>query len=138
MARRSINTKWFNYPQKAEKPLYGLYELRKQLEQINKIYITESMIDCLLLWQAGKYALALNGTGSDTQISEIKRLGVRHIVLATDNDKAGNTARQRLKKSIKNKIITEVLFPDDIKDIGDLGKAGRFYEIKNIERWEVL
>ena len=131
VAKRSIDSKWFNYPKDVEKPLYGLYELSNVIDfrrglHKNHIYITESMIDCLLLWQAGKYAVALNGTGSESQIRILNSLPVRHYVLATDNDRAGLRARGVLSKALSRKLITEVNFPPEIKDIGDLGKAGRF------------
>jgi DNA primase len=165
VARRSVKTKYFNYPKDVEKPLYGLYEINKYFDSyspfhsnslaldfdfnINSnrpigvnftqdLYITESMIDCLLLWQAGKYAVALNGTGSESQIRILNSLPVRHYVLATDNDRAGLRARGVLSKALSRKLITEVNFPPEIKDIGDLGKAGRFDDIKHIERWEVF
>ena len=156
VARRNVETKWFNYPKNVEKPLYGLYEFKSILEathelpyQINtygavksvnqdKLYITESMIDCILLWQAGKYAVALNGTGSESQLRDLNRLPVRHYVLATDNDNAGDLAREKLKKALPKKIISEIQFPHDIKDIGDLGKAKRFDDIRNIDKWEIL
>lgn len=145
VARRSVTTKWFNYPKDVEKPLYGLYELRQsfmqQYEGISdfyygayKLYVTESMIDCLLLWQANKYAVALNGTGSKEQLHILKNLPARQIVLATDNDDAGFKARQKLRIALSNKLITGIYFPKDIKDIGECTKE----QIENIERWEVF
>lgn len=138
VARRSVIGKRFSYPKNAEKIVYGIYQLY-QLEKFPKeVYITESMIDCILLWQAGYYALALNGTGSELQFKQLRDIPCRHLILATDNDKAGQQAREKIKKNIKNKLITEIEFPSDIKDIGDLGKARRFEDIKNIKRWEVF
>lgn len=140
VARRSVKTKWFNYPSGVEKPLYGAYELKllSKCSQPNEIYVTESMIDCLLLWQAKRYAVALNGTGSKEQLDMLSVLPYRKIILATDNDKAGMQARTKIKNHLKNKLITEIEFPSDIKDIGDLGKARRFDDIRSIERWEVF
>lgn len=155
VARRNVETKWFNYPKDVEKPLYGLYELSKQEDviiyqtfsnnnnnsidvitniSIDKLYITESMIDCILLWQAGKYAVALNGTGSEHQFDILRKLPIRHYVLATDNDKAGKLARAKLRKALSNKLITEIQFPEYRKDIGECTSD----EIQNIERWEVF
>jgi len=145
VARRNVETKWFNYPKDVEKPLYGLYELRQsfmqQYEGISdfyygayKLYVTESMIDCLLLWQANKYAVALNGTGSKEQLHILKNIPARQIVLATDNDKAGKLAREKLRKALSNKLITEIDFPSNRKDIGECTKE----EIENIEQWEVF
>ena len=149
VARRSVIGKMFNYPSGAEKPLYGLYELYQSLPDLgtpydygvgNKIdlYITESMIDCILLWQSKHYAVALNGTGSELQYEQLRKLPIRHFILATDNDNAGYLARQKIKKNVTNKLITEIDFPYNIKDIGDLGKDRRFDDIKNIRDWEVL
>ena len=144
VARRSVIGKMFNYPKDAEKPLYGLYELKcthndyKVDVYDEDIFITESMIDCILLWQAGHYAVALNGTGSELQYEQLRKLPIRHFILATDNDNAGYLARQKIKKNVTNKLITEIDFPYNIKDIGDLGKDRRFDDIKTIKSWEVL
>lgn len=151
VARRNVKTKFFNYPKGVEKPLYGLYELHKcngtrnlnTLKQrgnwrFSTIFVCESMIDCILLWQAGHYAVALNGTGSELQFEQLNKLPSRHFILATDNDKAGQKAKEKIKANVKNKLITEIDFPKDIKDIGDLGKSQRFEDIKNISQWEVF
>lgn len=150
VARRSVKSKMFNYPKGVEKPLYGLYELYKQLPNLgtpydygvgNKIdlFITESMIDCILLTQAKVgYAVALNGTGSELQYKQLRKLPIRHFILATDNDKAGRLAKEKIRFHVPNKLYTEIEFPVGIKDVGDLGKARRFDDIKNIRDWEVI
>ena len=140
VAKRSVKTKWFNYPKGVDKPLYGLYELHYTgiHRFLNAVYITESMIDCILLWQAGKNAVALNGTGSALQFKQLNNLPCRHFILATDNDEAGERARAKIRKNVPRKLITEIQFPPTIKDIGDLGKAGRFDDIKHIEQLEVF
>ena len=138
VARRSVKTKYFNYPRDVEKPLYGLYELWEQYYfggvTPDEIFICESMIDCILLWQAGFYALALNGTGSELQFSQFKDINVRKFILATDNDKAGQQAREKIRKNVTNKLYTEIDFPQGIKDIGECTQE----EIKHIKDWEVL
>ena len=137
VARRNVETKWFNYPKDVDKPLYGLYEMKLnnvRCGKNTKLYITESMIDCILLWQAGYYAVALNGTGSAEQIETLRKLPIRHYVLATDNDNAGLLARNKIRNQLSNKLITEIQFPDDIKDIGECTKE----QILKIERWEVF
>ena len=143
VARRSVKTKYFNYPANAEKPLYGLYELNclkwgyvvnsDKVHMPDEIFICESMIDCILLWQAGFYAVALNGTGSELQFKQLRELPVRKLILATDNDKAGQQAREKIKKNVPNKLFTEIDFPQGIKDIGECTAE----EIKNIHEWEV-
>ncbi len=158
VARRNVKSKIFNYPKGVEKPLYGLYELREFQERsytpivtvgydyygrnypdpIEEVFVTESMIDCILLWQAGHHAVALNGTGSELQYRQLQTLPCRHFILATDNDKAGKIARQKICDHLPHRLITQIDFPSDIKDVGDLGKAGRFDDIECIDRWEVF
>jgi DNA primase len=151
VARRSVRTKFFNYPEGVQKPLYGLYELSNhwveyEIEEHfedgtigannkgNEVIVCESMIDCILLWQEGHYAVALNGLGNQLQMQQLRDLPCRRLILATDNDNAGYSARDRIRSSVKNKIITEIQFPDDVKDIGECTKD----EIKHILDWEVL
>lgn len=119
VARRSVKTKWFNYPSNVTKGLYGIYQLY-QLPQFPKtIWITESMIDSLRLWQLDRPCLALNGVGDYNQYKQISKLPCREIVLATDMDKAGQDARVKFKQNVKNKLILEVFLPKGRKDIGD-------------------
>jgi hypothetical protein len=146
VARRSVCTKFFSYPSGAEKPLYGLYELSKiwhseyvieehiedstiDVNQTVKscipggdVLVCESMLDALTCWEYGKPAVALNGLGTARQFKQLSELPCRKLILATDNDKAGMEARKRIRKNVKNKIITEFLFPEGIKDINDCSK----------------
>ena len=161
VARRSVNTKFFQYPSGVKKPLYGLYELAQIIKSNPIVYesktfeyediygkkfsiygyeaeplfaeiiVCESMIDCILLWQSGYYAVALNGLGNQLQMKQLNELPCKTLILATDNDKAGLEARQRIKKLVHGKLIKEVHFPDDVKDIGECTDD----EIKHIEDW---
>ena len=127
VARRSVHTKYFNYPQGVEKPLYGLYELY-QLSKLhqghfeNEIIVCESMIDALTCWQYGKYAAALNGLGNELQFKQLRHLPCRKLILATDNDEAGLKARARIRKNVPNKLITEYVLPEGKKDINELSR----------------
>lgn len=149
VARRSVKSKMFSYPKGVEKPLYGLYELYTTMPYLGTshnfvgniidLFVTESMIDCILLVQANVgCAVALNGVGSELQYKQLRELPIRHLILATDNDKAGRLAKERIRQNVPNKLITEIEFPDGIKDVGDLGKAKRFDDIKHIRKWEVF
>ena len=120
VARRSVKTKYFNYPSNVEKPIYGYYELL-QLDSFPKeVIICESMLDALVCWVWGKYAVALNGLGSYKQYKELSKMECRKFILATDNDNAGLLARKRLRSYIKNHIITEYELPPNKKDLNDL------------------
>lgn len=140
VARRSVRTKFFQYPPGVSKPLYGLYELmllyKKKFfigrNKLTSIILCESMIDCILLWQSKHPALALNGLGNDRQFKQLMELPVRHIILATDNDEAGQKARDRIKKYVHNKIFSEIVFPENIKDIGECSRE----QVDNILQWE--
>lgn len=127
IARRSVNSKYFNYPEKVDKPLYGIYQLNKEYQMhrnaiLDEVIICESMLDCLSCWVWGKKALALNGLGSKNQFKLLNSLQCRKLILATDNDKRGLEARKRIHKNIKNKLVTEYIFPDNRKDINEMTK----------------
>ena len=130
IARRSVKTKFFSYPQGVEKPVYGLYELYQLDEFPKEIYICESMIDAITIWtHHNKYAVALNGLGNDLQFSQLNNMPNRTFILATDNDSAGIKARIRLKKYITNKIIKEIILPSNRKDINEC----TYNEFENIK-----
>ena len=149
VARRSVKTKFFNYPQGVEKPLYGLYEIIKYFDSFSKdhsdafaldfdldinstrpvgvnfpqeVIVCESMLDALSFWTVGKYAVALNGTGNELQFKQLRDLPCRKLILATDNDDAGMKARKRIRENVKNKIITEYIFPEGRKDANECTK----------------
>ena len=130
IARRSVKTKFFSYPQGVEKPVYGLYELYQLDEFPKEIYICESMIDAITIWtHHNKYAVALNGLGNDLQFSQLNNMPNRTFILATDNDSAGIKARIRIKKYITNKIIKEIILPSNRKDINEC----TYNEFENIK-----
>lgn len=142
VARRSVNTKFFHYPNDVAKPVYGVYEYKRDLEEKHKIgtwdtqvltsgmyvafdtqpvIICESMINAITCWVYGKYAVALNGTGTQQQIEQLRRMPNRKFILALDPDEAGEHGRERLRKGLTNKIVTEYIIPKG-KDINDLSK----------------
>ena len=149
VARRSVKSKYFNYPKGVEKPLYGLYEYHKDIH--NKTYVgkwngqeitsgrymlqslpiivCESMLDALSFWTINKYAVALNGVESELQVKQLVQLPCRKLILATDMDEKGLLARQRLRNKIRNKIITEYMFPQGRKDANECTKE----ELMNLE-----
>lgn len=90
----------------------GLYELYCQVTFPNEVYICESMIDAITVWVYGKFAVALNGLGTSYQFKQLNALPCRKFILATDNDSAGKSARIKIKNNIKNKIVTEIKFPE--------------------------
>jgi len=123
VARRSVHTKFFSYPQGVEKPVYGLYELNNLNEKPKEIIICESMIDALTCWVYGKPAVALNGLGTETQFRDLNDFPIRKYILATDMDNAGIKARKRIKQGLKRKLVTEYVWDvNKFKDINDMEK----------------
>ncbi len=134
VARRSVKTKFFNYPKGVEKPLYGLYELSRLEKFPDEVYICESMLDALTIWCYNKYAVALNGLGNELSIAQIRKLPCRKVILATDKDEAGKKARIRLRKELNNKIVTELdyrTYPDHAKDMNDMTRE-EFYALGEV------
>lgn len=130
VARRSVKTKFFNYPQNAEKPVYGLYELSTVFPYPDEVIICESMIDAITCWVYGKYAVALNGLGNDLQFKQLRHMPNRKFILATDMDSAGQKARQRLKKQLNNKLVSEYIWDVNMaKDINDMSQE-QFLNLK--------
>lgn len=136
IARRSVAYKSFNIPKNVDKPLYGEYELghilqtKEGIDRFKEIYVCEGLFDCLRLWCVGKYAVA--GFGclfSDRQIRDLCELPTRKLILALDNDSAGQSATERLKAKISSKIITCVVLPAGRKDIGECTDE----EIQNLQ-----
>lgn len=143
IARRSVNTKFFNYPEGVEKPLYGRYELTKYGEEVvvfgselrrvpkyKEIIVCESMLDALSFWTVGKYACAFNGLGNELQFKQLRELPCRTIILATDMDERGLRARDRIRDNMQNtKIVGEYFFPKGCKDANDCTKE----QLKNLQ-----
>lgn len=118
IARRSVKTKFFNYPQDAEKPVYGAERFYAQ--QYEFAVICESVFNALTCWKWGLPAVALLGTGAHEQYDILRNLPVRKFILALDPDEAGRKGAKRLKDALNgHKIITEFDIPEGY-DINDL------------------
>lgn len=117
VARRSVNTKFFNYPSGVDKPVYlsNLFTSGKY----KSAYICESFLNALTYWKYGKPAMALIGTGTKEQYEILKKLPVREYILALDPDEAGRRGQEKFRRFVNNKIIKEVIYPDN-RDINDL------------------
>lgn len=128
VARRSVDHKYFNYPQGVEKPLYGLYEMSYVYNfdignYPDEVIVCESMLDALSFWTVDKCAVALNGLGNELQFQQLRDLPCRKIILATDMDERGLSARKRIRQNMQNKkVITEYFFPDGRKDANECTK----------------
>lgn len=118
--RRSVKTKFFNYPSGVEKPIYGIYELPKDCKEI---VVCESVFNALTCVKYGKPAIALLGLGTHEQLIQLNKLPTRLFILATDKDDAGKNARIKIRNYLKNKIVREFdysSYPQHCNDINDM------------------
>ena len=79
----------------------------------------QRVIDAIYFWTVGKYAVALNGLGNELQFKQLREMQCRKFILCTDSDDAGMKARARIKKNVRNKLITEYVLPEGRKDAND-------------------
>ena len=86
------------------------------------VYVVESQINCLTLWQWGYPAIALFGTGSKKQYDILNRSGIRNYILCFDGDDAGRKATQRFIDNLKSDVFISVKQIPDGKDVNDLTK----------------
>lgn len=126
VATRSIKTKFFGLPQGIDKPIYQGY--RFTMGCYKTAYITESFLNCLTCWKYGKPAMAMIGTGNKKQYEILEKLPVREYILCFDPDEAGRKATQRFKQNVKGKIIKEIIYEEEGKDINDLQE--KFLQLK--------
>ena len=127
--RRSIKGKKFFMPKGIEKPVYGIYELPKNAKSV---VICESCFNCLTAVSYGYNAVALLGTGTESEISQLQRLGANEYVLCLDNDDAGHRGIKKLKKALSPiAIVWTVTIPPIVdpqtgesknRDVNDLTK----------------
>lgn len=118
VARRSTQCKFFRLPKGLDKPVYQAYRFNSG--KYKTAYITESFLNCLTCWKYDKPAMAMIGTGNKKQYEILNNLPVREYILAFDPDDAGRKATERFKKNVKNKIIKEIQYEEEGKDINDL------------------
>ena len=119
LCRRSIQGKFFHYPQGVEKSVYGIYELPKG---VKSVVVAESCFNALTATNYGYAAVALLGTGTSYEIEQLKRLGVQEFVLCLDGDEAGQRGMLKLKRALSSvAVVWSIKMPID-KDINDCTK----------------
>ena len=118
VARRSVSTKFFHYPEGTQKPVYGL----DKCLNAKTVYVCESFINALTLWTYGLKAVALIGTGDLYQYEILKKTGIRKYYLCLDGDRAGRLGTNRFIKHVNNGSIKVVVPIPEGKDVNDLTK----------------
>ena len=101
--------------------LYGLYEARQSVKDLQRIVIVEGYMDVVALAQHGiKYAVATLGTAtSSTQISKLFRI-VPELIFCYDGDAAGKKAAWRALENslsvLRDGLQARFLFLPDGED----------------------
>ena len=130
LAKRSIDVKSFYLDKDVEKPVYCLDYVMKN--NIKTVLITEGPFDCLTGWEYGFPTIATFGKISDYQIEQINKSCINIIYAAFDNDAAGRSFLETLKRKLtKRIIIIETKFPAWRKDLNYLTKEELKEIIKN-------
>ena len=130
LAKRSIDVKSFYLDKDVEKPVYCLDYVMKN--NIKTVLITEGPFDCLTGWEYGFPTIATFGKISDYQIEQINKSCINIIYAAFDNDAAGRSFLETLKRKLAKRIIViETKFPANKKDVNDLSKEELQEIIKN-------
>ena len=130
LTKRSIDTKSFYLDKDVEKPVYCLDYVMKN--NIKTVLITEGPFDCLTGWEYGFPTIATFGKISDYQIEQINKSCINIIYAAFDNDAAGRSFLETLKRKLTKRIIViETKFPAGRKDVNDLSKEELQEIIKN-------
>lgn len=122
IARRSVSSKFFHYPENVEKPVYGLYELNLLNTTHDDVIICESIFNAITCYVYGRVAVALLGLGTEYQYKQLQELSNRCLLLAFDGDEAGERAVTRLKKHLGGKKIIKRVYMPKGKDVNDLSK----------------
>ncbi|MBC9786393.1 toprim domain-containing protein [Heliobacterium chlorum] len=120
---RSIHGKMFWYysgGQPVKDHLYGLnavYRLKTA-----EAFIVESEIDAITLWQAGCPAVALGGANlSQQQRKLLIQSPIERLIIATDNDKAGERIAQSISENLGGYLLLEAIrLPENVKDVNEL------------------
>jgi DNA primase len=89
---------------------------------IKRVFVTESETDALYLWTNGLPAVALGGAHlSKRQRTLLLGSGIEELLIATDNDPAGDRAARILMNELSGYLIAErIQLPDGVKDVNEI------------------
>lgn len=73
--------------------LFGAFEAVSEYGSCSTVYLTEGAVDAMAMWEAGVVGLGIYGSRiSEQQVSILRKLGANVVVLAFDDDAAGDKA----------------------------------------------
>lgn len=127
--------KWKNSPGfLSEYHLYNYYLAKEHIINTGWVILVEGPPDVWQLVQQGIYnCVAMFGTSlSSQQQILLERSGALNLIIATDNDKAGRDAKERIKKQCSMLFNTFGVKLEEGKDVGDTLNLKEV--IKNVEK----
>lgn len=120
------------------KGFIGLERVRSKKSK--EALLVEGVLDALLIDSRGSPvpAIALGGLSvSKYQQKALEDAGVTDLVIALDNDEAGQKATEKLVESLYNSRVRLYVMklPPDVKDIDELLRKGRSFEETKTVSW---
>lgn len=131
ITERSVVNKSFHIPSDMQKPIYLLNYIKQ--ENISEVVVCESQINALTCWSWGIPAVALFGTGSNSQYDILKRTEIINYHLALDGDSAGLKGTRRFIESMPMDVSIDVIKIPYGKDVNDLSRE-EFLSLERIDR----
>lgn len=128
--------KAFKMAKDAELIFYNLDSIKDEKECV----IVEGEIDCLTLHECGIYNSVSVPNGASKGNQKLEYLdncwqyfeNKEKIIIATDNDEAGNSLREELLRRLGKERCFTVVYPDGCKDLNDVLVQKSKQEVKNI------
>lgn len=119
---RSVTSKvfWYYGKNPVREHLYLLDLVMKK--QSKRVFLVESEIDAITLFKNGFPAIAVMGSSmTKHQKQLILDSGIETLVLATDNDRAGERLARSIHKELGGLLVVEQMsFPEQYKDVNDM------------------
>ena len=115
--------------------LFGLFEAKKSILQKSFAYVVEGQFDVIKAFEKGIYNVVAAGSANLTsyQLALLSRY-TDHIIVAFDNDEAGEQGRQSINKKMANLVHnmwveTDRYLPEGYKDVCEFLEDERNNEI---------
>lgn len=90
-------------------PIYNAAALYN--EEGKPVFITEAPLDCLAYIDLGFYAIAIGGTGHEKLLEQLKKRPTKNrLIIALDNDPAGQEAAARLAEKLQKAGYSPKMF----------------------------
>ena len=135
---KNISKYKYSYGLQKDQGLIGFSSVRGS----SQVILVEGVLDALYLNYRGFKSVAVGGTSlSDTQIKALENVGVKELLLSMDRDNAGQTATEKIIKTLSDSRIRPYIIslPEGYKDpdelIRKLGSEAFQEALNKAESW---